>query len=251
MKRLPLLFCFILFLCNLNARQDVREVSFNVLLWAPFDSLAPGQSEPIPPDLWFHTEDEYVQVRATWNVPTPQFRYIGTSPLVFAVPSGGTAEQQNYNVVARVPLKESSRHYVLIFFQSSNGTYRVFPVDVGLQNMPPGSLKLINYGGDTIFAKVGEKVERMSHGEDWIIPTREARDFQLRMQLASQEEDGFRLVYRSSFAVTDDSSRMVFLIHRANLDRGPWRVRPIAGFDTVDRTTEPVDTEAMARDHSE
>lgn len=117
--------------------------------------------------------------------------------------------------------------------------------------MPQGSLKLINYGGEKIFAKVGEQVQEMGQGQEWIISVQEAKNFQLRMQLASRQDEGFRLVYRSSFAVPEKNIRMVFLIHRANLDSGPWRVRPIAGFDTIDRSTEPVDTEAMIRDFRE
>lgn len=235
----------------LSAQNQPVSVSFNVLLWAPFDTLAPGQREPTPPDLYYVSGEEPIQVNGTWNVPTPEFKFAGRSPLVFGVPLKRGDGERSFKTIATVPLLESNSHLILIFFQNPEGEYRVFPIDVGLGEMPQGSLKLINYGGEKIFAKVGEQVQEMGQGQEWIISVQEAKNFQLRMQLASRQDEGFRLVYRSSFAVPEKNIRMVFLIHRANLDSGPWRVRPIAGFDTIDRSTEPVDTEAMIRDFRE
>lgn len=237
---------------SVPAQEETVSLDFNVLLWAPFETLPPGVPEPEEPDLWYFDGEEPVRTGATCNVPTNALPYEGPPELSFAVPSGPRPVDGGpppLRTVLRLPVTGDASHLLLLFFQTEDGGMRVFPVDVGIDDMPDGSLKLINYGGEAIVAKVGGKTQTMAQGDSWIVPASEAKNFQLRMQLAARQDDQWRLIYRTSFAVSDKDIRMVFLIHRKDIDSGPWRVRPIAGFDRGTRETEAPDTEAMAEDY--
>lgn len=232
-----------LFTGQASAQEQVN-VHFNVMLWAPFGTLPPGASEPPEPLFWYVDGGKPIEIKAEWNVPTRPLRYSGPRELQFYRSNGRREGEPILQPILSAPIPPGAKHVLYFIFTNESGGFSAFPVDVGLQDMPKGSVKLINFSGEDIAAKIGDMTKEMENRSQWIVPVSAARNFQLRMQIAARQNGQWKLLYRTSYAVNDDSRKVLFL-HRRDFTSGPFRVRPIAGFGEVSETGEEFDIGAM------
>lgn len=215
--------------------QDLITINFNVMLWAPFETLAPGVEEPDEPVFWYIDGETPVEIKAEWNNPSEPMHYHGPANLQFYRLRGMIEGQPSLSPFHKVPLPSGAKHVLLIFFLNDQGGYSAFPVDVGLQDMPEGSLKILNFSNDEIAVEIGSSTKVMPNRSSWMVPVSEAGNSQLRMQIATRQNEKWKLIFRTAYAVNEDS-RMILFIHRRDFKSGPFRVRRITGFGTVDES---------------
>lgn len=231
--KIPLLL-LILFTQRVNAEQQDVTIDFTLMLWAPFDTLGPGAERPKEPMLSYLSPEGLVSVRAVWNTPTDTYRYSGDRVATFFIADSSSAGTSDVTPAFSVTMPHNTKHVLLVVFSKEGGGYYGFPIDIGLNKMAYNNVMLINYCGEDLVAKIGNnKTHMINNKHSWTLPVDDLDNFQLKVQLAKQDNEQWRLIYRSSIPLNDDS-RTILFIHKKNIVSGPIRVRPISRFGNSD-----------------
>ena len=165
------------------------------------------------------------------NVRTRPIAYEGSASLVLAAPvanapapaaapASAAAANAGKATLATVALPSGSSRVLILLAPAGAGSdkYQAVAVDEDPANVPPGSIRFLNYSGKTVMAQVGKEVLNLGKGPSKPVPVaaKGAEPAEVMVQIGSQDGNDFTKSFTARVSLRPEDRQTYILLPPTN-----------------------------------